>query len=204
MWRFYYFRSDDERLYLSCSRNGIYWDEGKRVADFALRDPCVVRRGDNYYLVASNGWDSNSIVYSTSPDGINWSQPLWATAGRRKTSHKLKGRKFERIEDLLRPGDIFPLSDPGFSAIDPFIDDNGILFFKREGSLCKTGILDIKGHRYTGVLREGPFVVYHRDQQYLYCDPYGIPCYQYELYIDGVKCKEAIFPTKCRHGSIIK
>ena len=78
-----YFTAASESLHLAISRDGVQWTptfEGATVlrgsvGARSLRDPFVgVGLDGKYHLLATNGWNSRSIVHASSDDLIEWSE----------------------------------------------------------------------------------------------------------------------------------
>lgn len=77
-----YFTATSESLHLAVSRDGVEWTptfdgasvlHGKIGAE-SLRDPFIgVGIDGRYHLLATNGWNSRSIVHASSDDLIEWS-----------------------------------------------------------------------------------------------------------------------------------
>lgn len=78
-----YFTVASQSLHLAISRNGVEWAptfEGASVlrgtvGERTLRDPFIgIGLDGKYHLLATNGWNSRSIVHASSDDLIEWSE----------------------------------------------------------------------------------------------------------------------------------
>lgn len=153
MYVFYYFKTRDERLYRATSLDGKHFDNEKRVSNFSLRDPCVIREPLHYYLLASNGWKSNSALFSMSTDGVHWDSPrliplekenyVWAPKVFKYddvyfivwASHPDNYIKYVHTTDFLTFSEARTLYRPKQQVIDPFVLTDAaspILFVKDE------------------------------------------------------------------------
>jgi hypothetical protein len=81
MYGFSYFKTYSEALYILVSADGYSWQpfnnglailEGT-VGESTLRDPFIIKdQQDLYHLISTNGWQSDSIVHTTSKDLLSW------------------------------------------------------------------------------------------------------------------------------------
>ena len=81
MYGFSYFKTNSEALYMLTSDDGYNWkpfNNGSAVltgtvGEKTLRDPFVFKDQQGvYHLISTNGWQSSSIVHTTSTDLLNW------------------------------------------------------------------------------------------------------------------------------------
>lgn len=80
-----YFRAQSEALHFAVSDDGFVWQPVNRnvpvlvgsVGARTLRDPFVFRGHDStFHLLATDGWESDSIVHACSGDLITWSEQV--------------------------------------------------------------------------------------------------------------------------------
>ena len=85
VYLFSYFKGNGEDgLHLAYSRDGYQWEALKNDQSFLsptvstdklMRDPCIIRGGDNkFHMVWTVSWKDKGIGYASSDDLINWSE----------------------------------------------------------------------------------------------------------------------------------
>ena len=83
MHLFSFFRTEMEALHLALSKDGFTFDSVNRnrpvlegtVNTCTLRDPFLIQSGHGvFHLLASDGWESTSIIHASSNDLIDWSE----------------------------------------------------------------------------------------------------------------------------------
>jgi hypothetical protein len=76
-----YFTAASEALHFASSTDGIAWTPlgggrpvlHSRVGSKVIRDPFIARGADGrFHLLATNGWNSTSIVHTASDDLVDW------------------------------------------------------------------------------------------------------------------------------------
>lgn len=80
----YFINNGADGLHLAYSNDGLEWKElhngksylsPKLSPDKLMRDPCIIRGGDDkFHMVWTVSWTQRSIGYATSNDLINWSE----------------------------------------------------------------------------------------------------------------------------------
>jgi len=156
-----YFLDSDQSLVLAYSRDGLHWtalNDNKPVVKATIgskniRDPFLLRKQDGKFeLIATQGWDNNSLYIFDSEDLINYNNErlvkvtdgprAWApectydpTTGKYVVYWSDGVAYSNSTTDFVNFSDRQELFNPGYSVIDGNItswNGNNYLFFKDE------------------------------------------------------------------------